>query len=138
MITNLTICVLVSFSTLRLACSFFLCSPFILGNNILYVGVYGPKGPCEEVFIKHLGRNNYQVNYLVKERGDYIVIVKWGDEHIPGSPFKVDVWVFAVVLTILNLFVFSQFVILIYREFLRKDVFLEPFLNRLQEFGCFQ
>ena len=62
------------------------------GNNILYVGVYGPKSPCEEVFIKHMGRNNYQVNYVVRERGDYIVIVKWGDDHIPGSPFKVDVW----------------------------------------------
>ncbi|EEB10613.1 Filamin-C, putative [Pediculus humanus corporis] len=61
------------------------------GNNILYVGVYGPKGPCEEVFIKHTGRNNYQVGYLVKERGDYLVIVKWGDDHIRGSPFKVDV-----------------------------------------------
>ncbi|XP_069693768.1 filamin-A isoform X2 [Periplaneta americana] len=61
------------------------------GNNILYVGVYGPKSPCEEVFIKHMGRNNYQVNYVVRERGEYIVIVKWGDDHIPGSPFKVDV-----------------------------------------------
>ncbi|XP_034239661.1 filamin-A isoform X3 [Thrips palmi] len=61
------------------------------GNNILYVGMYGPKGPCEECFIKHMGRNNYQVNYVVRERGDYIVLVKWGDEHIPGSPFKVDV-----------------------------------------------
>ncbi|KAJ8885442.1 hypothetical protein PR048_011639 [Dryococelus australis] len=60
-------------------------------NNILYVGVYGPKSPCEEVFIKHMGRNNYQVNYVVRERGEYIVIVKWGDDHIPGSPFKVDV-----------------------------------------------
>lgn len=53
--------------------------------------MYGPKGPCEEVYIKHMGRNNYQVNYVVRERGDYIVIVRWGDEHIPGSPFKVDV-----------------------------------------------
>lgn len=61
------------------------------GNNILYVGMYGPKGPCEEVFIKHMGRNNYQVNYVVRERGEYIVLVKWGDELIPGSPFKVDV-----------------------------------------------
>ncbi|XP_075219682.1 filamin A protein cher isoform X4 [Lycorma delicatula] len=61
------------------------------GNNILYVGIYGPKGPCDEVYIKHMGRNNYQINYLVKERGEYIVIVRWGDEHIPGSPFKVDV-----------------------------------------------
>ncbi|XP_061930042.1 filamin-A isoform X5 [Apis cerana] len=61
------------------------------GNNILYVGVYGPKGPCDEVSMKHTGRNNYNVNYLVRERGEYIVIVKWGDEHIPGSPYKVEV-----------------------------------------------
>ncbi|XP_039299021.1 filamin-A isoform X2 [Nilaparvata lugens] len=61
------------------------------GTNILYVGIHGPKGPCEEVVVKHMGRNNYQVNYVVRERGDYIVIVRWGDEHIPGSPFKVDV-----------------------------------------------
>ncbi|CAG7722272.1 unnamed protein product [Allacma fusca] len=61
------------------------------GNNIVYVGVYGPKGPCEEVFIKHMGKNNYQVNYLVRDRGEYLIICKWGDEHIPGSPFKVEV-----------------------------------------------
>lgn len=61
------------------------------GNNILFVGIHGPKGPCEEVFVKHAGRNSYNVSYLVRERGEYIVIVKWGDDHIPGSPFKVDV-----------------------------------------------
>ncbi|XP_022901138.2 filamin-A isoform X2 [Onthophagus taurus] len=61
------------------------------GTNILFVGVHGPKGPCDEVYIKHSGHNQYQVSYLVKDRGDYIVIVKWGDDHIPGSPFKVEV-----------------------------------------------
>lgn len=61
------------------------------GNNILYVGMYGPKGPCEEFNIKHTGLNNYNVSYMVRERGEYILIVKWGDEHIPGSPFKVEV-----------------------------------------------
>ncbi|XP_075148241.1 filamin A protein cher isoform X7 [Haematobia irritans] len=61
------------------------------GNNILYVGMYGPKGPCEEFSIKHTGRNNYNVSYMVRDRGQYILIVKWGDEHIPGSPFQVDV-----------------------------------------------
>ncbi|XP_053983862.1 filamin-A isoform X1 [Hylaeus volcanicus] len=61
------------------------------GTNILYVGVHGPKGPCDEVGVKHTGRNNYNVSYLVRERGEYIVIVKWGDEHIPGSPYKVEV-----------------------------------------------
>lgn len=58
---------------------------------MLYVGVYGPKGPCEEVFLRHKGRNNYDVSYLVRDRGEYLVLVKWGDDHIPGSPFKVDV-----------------------------------------------
>lgn len=69
----------------------FLTIVFFAGNNILYVGIYGPKGPCDEVYVKHMGRNNFTVNYVVRERGEYIVIVRWGDEHIPGSPFKVDV-----------------------------------------------
>ncbi|XP_066158369.1 filamin-A isoform X3 [Euwallacea fornicatus] len=61
------------------------------GANILFVGVHGPKGPCEEVFIKHKGRNLYDVNYMIRDKGEYLIIVKWGDDHIPGSPFKVDV-----------------------------------------------
>ncbi|KAF2347651.1 Filamin/ABP280 repeat-like [Trinorchestia longiramus] len=59
------------------------------GGNILYVGVYGPKGPCDEVSIKHIGHYNYNVSYVIKERGEHCLIVKWGDDHIPGSPFKV-------------------------------------------------
>ncbi|XP_041983956.1 filamin-A isoform X2 [Aricia agestis] len=61
------------------------------GNNIMYVGIYGPKGPCDEVQLKHKGKHNYECSYIVRERGEYIVLVKWGDEHIPGSPFKVEV-----------------------------------------------
>ncbi|XP_038219244.1 filamin-A isoform X2 [Zerene cesonia] len=61
------------------------------GNNILYVGIYGPKGPCDEVQLKHKGKNNYECWYVVRDRGEYIVIVKWGEEHIPGSPYKVEV-----------------------------------------------
>lgn len=61
------------------------------GTNILFVGVHGPKGPCEEVFIKHKGHNLYDVNYMIRDRGEYLIIVKWGDDHIPGSPYKVDV-----------------------------------------------
>ncbi|XP_045034750.1 filamin-A isoform X2 [Daphnia magna] len=61
------------------------------GANLLFVAVYGPKGPCEEVFVKHLGHNSYQVTYAVRDRGDYVIIVKWGEDHIPGSPFKVEV-----------------------------------------------
>lgn len=64
---------------------------FAVGSNMLLVGVHGPTIPCEEVSIKHLGSHQYNVTYVVKERGDYILAVKWGDEHIPGSPFHVTV-----------------------------------------------
>ncbi|XP_015782662.1 filamin-A isoform X2 [Tetranychus urticae] len=60
------------------------------GSNILFAAVYGPKGPCDDVTIKHLGLNVYNVTYNLKDKGDYVLIVKWGDDHIPGSPFKVE------------------------------------------------
>ncbi|RXM90795.1 Filamin-B [Acipenser ruthenus] len=61
------------------------------GKNMLLVGVHGPTTPCEEVYVKHMGNRKYSVSYMVKEKGDYILAVKWGEEHIPGSPFNVTV-----------------------------------------------
>jgi hypothetical protein len=37
---------------------------------MLMVGVFGPKYPCEEVFIKHIGSNQYNVQYV----SDYLLI----------------------------------------------------------------
>ncbi|XP_022262239.1 filamin-B isoform X2 [Canis lupus baileyi] len=61
------------------------------GSNMLLIGVHGPTTPCEEVSMKHVGNQQYNVTYVVKEKGDYILAVKWGEEHIPGSPFHVTV-----------------------------------------------
>ncbi|XP_046895507.1 filamin-B-like isoform X2 [Hypomesus transpacificus] len=61
------------------------------GTNLLLVGMHGPTIPCEEVSIKHLGNNHYEVSYMVKEKGSYVLAVKWGEQHIPGSPFLVVV-----------------------------------------------
>uniref|UniRef100_H2N036 Calponin-homology (CH) domain-containing protein n=1 Tax=Oryzias latipes TaxID=8090 RepID=H2N036_ORYLA len=61
------------------------------GINMLMVGVHGPIAPCEEVYVKHMGNRMYNVTYTVKEQGSYILIVKWGDESVPGSPFHVTV-----------------------------------------------
>uniref|UniRef100_A0AAR2JX40 Calponin-homology (CH) domain-containing protein n=1 Tax=Pygocentrus nattereri TaxID=42514 RepID=A0AAR2JX40_PYGNA len=61
------------------------------GTNMLMVGVHGPRTPCEDVYVKHLGNRLYNVTYTVKEKGSYVVIVKWGDETVPGSPFHVTV-----------------------------------------------
>uniref|UniRef100_H9GFD1 Filamin C n=1 Tax=Anolis carolinensis TaxID=28377 RepID=H9GFD1_ANOCA len=61
------------------------------GTNMLMVGVHGPKTPCDEVYVKHMGNRVYNVTYTVKEKGDYVLIVKWGDEGVPGSPYQVNV-----------------------------------------------
>nr|XP_032651018.1 filamin-A-like isoform X1 [Chelonoidis abingdonii] len=61
------------------------------GNNMLLVGVHGPRTPCEEILVKHLGNRLYSVCYLLKEKGDYVLVVKWGDQHVPNSPFHVSV-----------------------------------------------
>lgn len=61
----------------------------ILGVNVLFAALLGPKGPCDEVFVKHMGGNQYTVAYQLNEKGEYGLIIKWGDDHIPGSPFKV-------------------------------------------------
>uniref|UniRef100_A0A8C9Z4G8 Filamin A n=1 Tax=Sander lucioperca TaxID=283035 RepID=A0A8C9Z4G8_SANLU len=61
------------------------------GRNMLLVGVDGPKVPCEEILVKHLGNRMYNVSYQLKEEGEYILVVKWGDEHIPGSPYHITV-----------------------------------------------
>lgn len=61
------------------------------GNNMLLVGVHGPRTPCEEILVKHVGSRLYSVSYLLKDKGEYTLVVKWGDEHIPGSPYRVMV-----------------------------------------------
>lgn len=64
---------------------------FALGKNMLLVGVLGPQTPCEEIMVKHMGSMQYNVSYMLKERGNYVLAVKWGEEHIPGSPFHITV-----------------------------------------------
>lgn len=61
------------------------------GKNMLLVGISGPQVPCEELQVKHGGNLQYSVTYLLKERGDHVLVVKWGEEHVPGSPFHVTV-----------------------------------------------
>uniref|UniRef100_A0AAY4BYE5 Calponin-homology (CH) domain-containing protein n=1 Tax=Denticeps clupeoides TaxID=299321 RepID=A0AAY4BYE5_9TELE len=61
------------------------------GKNMLLVGVHGPHTPCEEVSVKHMGNLQYNVSYVLKEKGSYVLAVKWGEEHVPGSPFHITV-----------------------------------------------
>ncbi|KAL5279476.1 FLNC family protein [Megaselia abdita] len=59
------------------------------GCNILFVGICGPRGPSEEISIKKISKNSYKVSYFIKDTGEYVLAVKWGEEHVPGSPFLV-------------------------------------------------
>ncbi|XP_035238872.1 LOW QUALITY PROTEIN: filamin-A-like [Anguilla anguilla] len=61
------------------------------GRGMLLVGVEGPSVPCEEVVIRHLGSRLYNVTYQLVQKGEYTLVVKWGDDHIPGSPFHITV-----------------------------------------------
>ena len=61
------------------------------GNNVLFVGVFGPDTPCDEVYVKHQGDRQYGVSYKLTDKGQYILYVKWGEDHIPGSPFHIEV-----------------------------------------------
>ncbi|XP_010360590.1 LOW QUALITY PROTEIN: filamin-B-like, partial [Rhinopithecus roxellana] len=47
-------------------------------SNMLLLRVHGPTTPYEEVSMKHVGNQQYNVTYIVKERGDYVLAVKWG------------------------------------------------------------
>lgn len=72
-------------------CLFSVGSFLFSGHSILFVGLYNPKGPCEEVQVKHTGKNTFNVNYYIRERGEYTLLVMWGEHHITGSPFAVEV-----------------------------------------------
>ena len=48
------------------------------------------EGPSEAEITCHDNKDGTcTVDYIPTEEGDYDVNVKFGDEHIPGSPFKV-------------------------------------------------
>ena len=62
------------------------------GRNVLLVGVLGPGGPCDEVSVRHVDDTSmYRVTYRPAVAGRHIIVVKWADQHIPGSPFHLDV-----------------------------------------------
>lgn len=71
------------------SCNEFLVDGSNAGNNILFVGISGPRGPSEEILIKKVSNNIYKISYFVKETGEYLVAIKWGDEHVNGSPYLV-------------------------------------------------
>lgn len=61
------------------------------GFNMIYASFLGPtRNTIHECSVKHMGGSIYEVKYTCKDRGDAILIVKYGDEQIPGSPFRLE------------------------------------------------
>ncbi|CDW56754.1 filamin C [Trichuris trichiura] len=61
------------------------------GLDLLTVGVMTHKGPGDEVLVKHNGRGNFIVNYMVRERGTCFIHILYGNKHVPGSPFMIQI-----------------------------------------------
>lgn len=68
------------------------------GRGMIMVGVEGPwhdankpNVPAKEICVKHAGGSVYNVNYLLEDKGDYVLHILWGGNHIPGSPFDITV-----------------------------------------------
>ncbi|KRX66982.1 Filamin-A, partial [Trichinella sp. T9] len=61
------------------------------GQDLLFVCVMTQKGPAEEMHIKHVGRGVFHINYMVRERGTCFVHVLYGNKHVPGSPFMLQI-----------------------------------------------
>ncbi|KAK1799532.1 hypothetical protein P4O66_000414 [Electrophorus voltai] len=57
----------------------------------LSVAVTGPKGMAETVDVRDNGDGTYNVAYTPSMEGPYSVIVKYAEEEIPCSPFKLRV-----------------------------------------------
>lgn len=61
------------------------------GFNMMYASFLGPsRNTIHECGIKHMGGQIYEVKYTCKDRGDAMLVVKYGDEQIPGSPFRLE------------------------------------------------
>jgi hypothetical protein len=63
------------------------------GGDCLLVGVYTPDGgPAQAVQVHHVGQGRYQIGYKVgpTNAAEAVVVAKFGDIHVPGSPFHVS------------------------------------------------
>ena len=59
------------------------------GDSMLLVGCHGPTLAADEIIVKHVGSSRFDVRFKPAQPGDHVLVVKWNNEHVPGSPFLV-------------------------------------------------
>lgn len=71
---------------------FFIDYMFVTGAGTGGLGL-AIEGPSEaKMTCKDNRDGSCSVEYIPTEPGDYDVSIKFADQHIPGSPFKVNIW----------------------------------------------
>jgi len=64
----------------------------ITGQALLTIGMMSPSGHLmNDLSVKKQRPTTYQVSYTAPEKGDHSLVIRWGTDDIPGSPFTVHV-----------------------------------------------
>lgn len=62
------------------------------GNALLSLGMFSPKGnPVTELTYKKMKPTMYNISYTPNEKGTHTMAIRWGADHISGSPFEIGV-----------------------------------------------
>jgi filamin len=62
------------------------------GQAMLTVGMMTPNGhPVNDITVKKTRGTTYNVSYTTPEKGDHNLVIRWGPDDIPGSPFTIPV-----------------------------------------------
>jgi filamin len=62
------------------------------GQSMLTVGIISPTGnPVTDLAVKKQKPGAYNVAYTAQEKGDHQLVIRWGADDIPGSPFTIPV-----------------------------------------------
>jgi filamin len=63
-----------------------------LGQALLTVGILSPSGnPAGDISVKKQRGTTYNVSFTAQEKGDHNLVIRWGADDIPGSPFTIPV-----------------------------------------------
>ena len=61
------------------------------GGGTLDTACLGKQAGDVSVIVKPLGDDKYRISFTPPQPDTYEITIKWGGEHVKGSPFKIDV-----------------------------------------------
>lgn len=62
------------------------------GQAMLTIGIMSPTGnPVNDISVKKQRGTVYTVSYTGQEKGEHQLVIRWGPDDIPGSPFTITI-----------------------------------------------